>query len=71
MHPGTEIRAGRFDQEMEMIAHDDIARKLPSVADHGLLESLDQPLSVRIIAADSLPGLSPTVFERSSPPAKK
>jgi hypothetical protein len=59
LHPGTEIRAERFNQQMEMIAHDDIARKLPPVADHGSLESLDHPLSVRIIADDSLPGISP------------
>ena len=47
------------DQEMEMIAHDDITRELPVMANHGLLEPFDQPLPVRIIADDLLPRISP------------
>ena len=42
-----------------MISHDDITRELPTVADHGMLESLDQPPPVRIITDDFLPGVAP------------
>ena len=41
-----------------MIAHDDIRRELPTVADHGMFESFDQPPPVRIIADDFLPAIS-------------
>ena len=41
-----------------MIAHEDISRELPTVADHGMLESFEQPPPVRIIADDFLPGIS-------------
>jgi hypothetical protein len=44
---------------MNMIAHDDAAEGLPVVADGRLLETVDQPSSVRIIADDLLPGIAP------------
>ena len=42
-----------------MIAHDDVAEELPVVADDRLLETVDQPTSVGIIADDLLPGVAP------------
>jgi hypothetical protein len=42
-----------------MIARDDITRKLPAMANHGLLEPFDQPLPVRTIADNLLPRISP------------
>ena len=59
LHSGTEVRAARFGQQMEMIAHDDVTRELPTSADHGMLESFDQPPPVRIIADDFLAAISP------------
>lgn len=56
LHPGIEVRSACFDQQMDMIAHDDITRKLPTVADHGMFESLDRASTVRIIADGFLPG---------------
>jgi hypothetical protein len=53
------VGAERFDQEMEMIARDGITRKLPAMANHGLLEPFDQPLPVRTIADNLLPRISP------------
>jgi hypothetical protein len=44
---------------MEMIAHDDVAEELPVAADDRLLETVDQPTSVGIIADDLLPGVAP------------
>jgi hypothetical protein len=41
-----------------MIAHDDITRELPAIANHGLLEPFDEPLPVRIIVDDLLPRIS-------------
>ena len=42
-----------------MVAHDDVADELPVVADDRLLETVDQPTSVGIIADDLLPRISP------------
>jgi hypothetical protein len=42
-----------------MIAHDDVAEELPVAADDRLLETVDQPTSVGIIADDLLPGVAP------------
>jgi hypothetical protein len=44
---------------MEMVAHDDIAEQFPVVTDDRLLEAVDQPTSVRIVADDLLPGIAP------------
>ena len=42
-----------------MISHDDVTQQIPAMADDGLLESVDQPASVRIIANDLLAGIPP------------
>ena len=42
-----------------MVSHDDVTQQIPAMADDGLLESLDQPAPVRIIANDLLAGIAP------------
>ncbi len=42
-----------------MISHDDVTQQIPAMADDGLLESVDQSASVRIIADDLLAGIPP------------
>jgi hypothetical protein len=44
---------------MKMIAHDDVREELPAVADDRLLETVDQPTSIRIIADDLLSAVAP------------
>jgi hypothetical protein len=44
---------------MEMISHDDVTQHLPAMADDSVLQSVDQPASVRIIANELLPGITP------------
>ncbi len=41
-----------------MIAHDDVTRQLPAIANHGLFEPVDQTLPIRIIADDFLPRIA-------------
>ena len=40
-----------------MISHDDVTQQIPAIANDGMLESVDQPASVRIIANDLLAGI--------------
>jgi len=42
---------------MEVVSHDDVTEQLPAVADDRLLEVVEQPTPVRIIAEDFLPRL--------------
>jgi len=42
---------------MEVVSHDDVTEQLPAVADDRLLEAVEQPAPVRIIAEDFLPRL--------------
>ena len=59
LHPRTEIRPRRLDHKMKVISHDDVRQQVPAMADDGLLKSVDQPASVRVIADDFLAGISP------------
>jgi hypothetical protein len=43
---------------MQMIAHHDVAWQLPTMADRGAVERLNQPASVHTIADDFLPGIA-------------
>jgi hypothetical protein len=43
---------------MKVISHDDVTQQIPPMADDGLLESVNQPASVRIITNDHLAGIS-------------
>ena len=36
-----------------MISHDDVTKQIPAVPDDGLLEPIDQPESIRVIAKRS------------------
>jgi hypothetical protein len=58
LHSSTQVGTGRFDQKIETIAHDGVTRQLPAIANHDLLEPVDQPLPIRIIADDLLPRAS-------------
>jgi hypothetical protein len=58
LHSSTEVGTARFDEDIDVFAHHDMSRQLPTVAAHGVLESFDQPPPVRIIADDFLPGSS-------------
>ncbi len=40
-----------------MISHDDVTKQIPAVPDDGLLEPIDQPESIRVIANDLLAGI--------------
>ena len=40
-----------------MISHDGVTKQIPAVPDDGLLEPIDQPESVRVIANDLLAGI--------------
>ena len=42
-----------------MISQDDVTQQMPAVPDDGLLESVDQPASVRVVANDLLAGIPP------------
>ena len=44
---------------MKVISHDDVSQQIPAKTDDGLLESGDQPASVRVIANDLLAGIPP------------
>ena len=59
LHPRTEVRSRGLDHEMKVISHDDVTEQIPAMAHDGLLESVDQPTSVRIIAYDLLARISP------------
>ena len=59
LHACAEVGARRLEQEMEMVSHDDVTEHLPAVADDRLLQAVDQPVPVRIIADDLLPGIAP------------
>ena len=49
----------RFEQEMEVISHDDITKQFPAAADNRALQPVNQPPSVRIIADDFLTAIAP------------
>jgi hypothetical protein len=44
---------------MKVISHDDVTKQIPAMSDDGLLESVDQPASVRVIANDLLAAIPP------------
>jgi hypothetical protein len=42
-----------------MVAHDDVTQVRPIVANDRLLDAVDQPASIRVIADNLLPGVAP------------
>jgi hypothetical protein len=54
LHPCTQVAAGRFHDQMKMIAHHAKSVNLPGCAPTGAAQQIEVKLSIRIVAHDGL-----------------
>src|SRR5207247_10118733 len=57
-----QVRLGRFNHQVEMIWHEAIGMNLPARLAARLAQSLDKPLAVDVVAADSFAPV-PTIHD--------
>lgn len=58
LHTFGEVGSGRFEHQMEMIGHQDEGIEDPPRTLNCLLQTADEPLPVRVVANDVLPGIA-------------
>ena len=57
-HEFGKVAEWRFDQKMEMVAHEDVAVKFYRINIVGLDENLEKPLAICVVSEDGLPFVS-------------